>query len=112
MRNQLIRRVGFWLSLPVAALQGLRLRRTATRLPEASGERSGVCGDGETVHLLALGDSIIAGVGTGLVERSLPVQFASALAKCQACRVRWRTEGKNGAAIVHLRGQVNRLAKS
>jgi lysophospholipase L1-like esterase len=102
-------RVGFWLFLPVSAVQGLWLRKTATRLPEASGDRTGVCGRGTPIYLLAMGDSIIAGVGTGTTDRSLPVQFAQALAEIQRGSVQWRLEGKNGADISHLRQRINRL---
>ena len=102
-------RIGFWLFLPVSALQGLWLRKTATRLPEASGERTGVNGQGTPIYLLAMGDSIIAGVGTGTTDRSLPVQFAQALAENQRCRVQWQLEGKNGADISHLRRRIKRL---
>jgi lysophospholipase L1-like esterase len=102
-------RVGFWLFLPVSAVQGLWLRKTATRLPEASGDRTGVCGQGTPIYLLAMGDSIIVGVGTGTTDRSLPVQFAQALAEIQRGSVQWRLEGKNGADISHLRQRINRL---
>ena len=73
-------------------MQGLWLRFTATRLPEASGDRTGVNGQGAKLHLLAMGDSIIAGVGTGTMDRSLPVQFGQALAEDRACCVHWRVE--------------------
>lgn len=89
----------FWLLLPVTAPQGLWLRRRALRLPGAPGERRGLCGDGEPLHLLALGDSIIDGVGTGHVEESLPVQFACALAEALGKRVEWLIEGQTGNTI-------------
>lgn len=69
----------------------------------------GTTGQGETTHLLALGDSIIAGVGTGTVERSLPVQFAQALAEHGGCCVNWRIEGENGADIAKLRQGLDRF---
>jgi lysophospholipase L1-like esterase len=102
-------RIGFWLFLPISAVQGLWLRKTATRLPEASGDRTGVCGQGTPIYLLAMGDSIIVGVGTGTTDRSLPVQFAQALAEIRHGSVQWRLEGKNGADISHLRQRINRL---
>lgn len=102
-------RIGFWLFLPLSALQGLWLRFTATRLPEASGDRTGASGQGAQLHLLALGDSIIAGVGTGSMDRSLPVQFARALAEDRARKVHWRVEGANGADISDLRQQISKL---
>ena len=82
--NKLWPRAVFWLLLPVIAAQGLWLRRQATRLPGAAGERQGVVGDGMPLHLLAFGDSIIDGVGTAQVAASLPVQFAEAVAELRA----------------------------
>ena len=105
----ILKRLGFWLLLPVSAVQGLWLRRTAVRLPEATGDRSGVCGQGETLHLLALGDSIIAGVGTGTIEQSLPVQFAVALSKVRMCSVQWKVKGANGADISDLRHSIDQF---
>ncbi|NOR18838.1 MAG: hypothetical protein GQ538_01950 [Xanthomonadales bacterium] len=100
---------GSWLMLPLSAIQGLRLKRTAIRLPEAEGDRSGVCGTGKQLHLLAIGDSIIAGVGTVSMNRSLPVQFAAALAYKLERSVHWRVEGRNGADILLLQKQIKRL---
>lgn len=106
---KLVLRIGFWLLLPISALQGLRLRARAVRLPEASGDKTGVYGRGEPLHLLAMGDSIIAGVGTGTVVRSMPVQFARVLAESRACSVHWRIEGSNGADISDLRERIRRF---
>lgn len=106
MPRDILRRTAFWLMLPVTVLQGLWLRRVATRLPGASGERRGVIGEGPGLHLLALGDSIIDGVGTGQVEYALPVQFARHYAESGGKRVHWRIEGLSGLAI---RGVIERL---
>jgi lysophospholipase L1-like esterase len=108
--NHIFKRLVFWLLLPLSGIQGLMLRRTALRLPEASGAKSGACGQGDELYLLALGDSIIAGVGTGTVEKSLPVQFAQALASVKECRVQWQVMGANGADISRLRNRVDRLS--
>jgi lysophospholipase L1-like esterase len=92
-------RSAFWLMLPVAALQGLWLRKKATRLPGAPGTRLGSTGEGPALSLLAVGDSIIDGVGTSHIEESLPVQFAKALSlQIQRC-VHWRVEGETGFDI-------------
>lgn len=107
--KNVLRRTGFWLLLPVSAIQGLWLRKNAIRLPEASGEKNGVCGKGKPLHLLALGDSIIAGVGTERVTRSMPVQFAQSLADTQQRSVHWRVDGSNGADISHLLKRVSRI---
>jgi len=108
MKN-ILKRLGFLLLLPVSAAQGLWLRRTAVRLPEAIGTRSGVSGQGNRLHLLAMGDSIIAGVGTGTIEQSLPVQFAVAIAEARMCSVHWAIKGANGADIFDLRNSINQL---
>jgi lysophospholipase L1-like esterase len=102
----MIRRIFFWLCLPVSALQGLWLRRTALRLPEAEGEKTGVVGQGPLVNLLAMGDSIIAGVGTESIVRSLPAQFANALASQRDCKVQWTVCAGNGADIATLRSWI------
>ena len=108
MKHSLIR-IGFWLLLPLSAAQGLWLRHTALRLDEADGPRNGSSGQGREIHLLAMGDSIIAGVGTGRTDCSLPVRFAQALAITRQCRVHWRIEGKNGADISQLRQSIRHL---
>ena len=97
----------FWALLPLAAVQGVRLSRRATRLPGAPGERQGVCGRGEDFHLLAIGDSIIDGVGTGHMAASLPVQFAGALAELRGCRVHWRIDGASGRNILDLLSRLD-----
>jgi lysophospholipase L1-like esterase len=104
-----LHRLVFWLLIPVTAVQGLWLRRRATRLPGAEGERRGSCGSGPELHLLAIGDSIIDGVGTGEVERSLPVQFATELARRHGCRVRWRVEGTSGHSIADVLRRLDEL---
>jgi lysophospholipase L1-like esterase len=101
--------IGFWLLLPVSLLQGLRLRKTAIRLPRAEGAESGVFGQGEPVYFLAIGDSIIAGVGTGIVEKSLPVQLAKKLAEHHDRSVLWRVAGSNGADIAQLREKIRQI---
>ena len=85
--------------LPVSAVQGLWLRRVARRLPGAPGERQGSTGGGADFHLLAIGDSIIDGVGIDRIEQALPVQFARALARETGQKVHWRVEGESGLAI-------------
>ncbi len=95
----MVHRVMFWLMLPLSAVQGLWLRRVATRLPGAPGARQGSTGAGEPMRFLALGDSIIDGVGTADVSASLPGQFARLLAHQAGQSVHWRVEGQSGYAI-------------
>jgi len=106
--NDLPRRALFWALLPVTIPQGLWLRRRATRLPGAAGERRGALGDGADLHLLAIGDSIIDGVGTGAIEASLPGQLAAALAR-GGHRVHWRIEGTSGHGLREVKTRLASL---
>lgn len=89
----------FWPALPLIAAQGLWLRRRAYRAPPAGGEPQGVEGEGPALRLLALGDSIIAGVGIERIEQALPGAFARALAARWERRVEWVACGLNGADV-------------
>jgi len=95
-------RAGFWLMLPLSAVQGLRLRRKALRLPGAAGARQGRSGQGDPLHLLAVGDSIIDGVGAARIEDALPVQFARALSEQAGLSVHWQVEGQTGFDIADV----------
>ena len=108
MLQRVASRVLFWALLPVTIPQGLWLRRRATRLPGATGERTGICGDGADLHLLAIGDSIIDGVGAGSVDASLPGRFAAALAR-GGRRVHWRIEGTSGHGLREVRARLASL---
>ena len=108
----MIFRVVFWLMLPVSVLQGLWLRKKATRLPGAPGTRQGTTGEGDALQLLAIGDSIIDGVGTNHIEQSLPVQFAQQLAKRTQRCVHWRVEGETGNDIVDVIKLIESLSRT
>lgn len=110
----MLARAGFWLLLPVAAVQGLWLRRTAARLPGATGHRRGIAGqgrpgNGSDLWLMAIGDSIIDGVGVERIEESFAVQFAAALADRSGRRVRWHLDGLSGRAIKDLLAALDRI---
>lgn len=107
--NTLLPRFLFWALLPVTALQGLWLRQRATRLSGADGACEGVTGEGADYHLLAIGDSIIDGVGTVRREASLPVQFAAALAARAGNRVHWRVAGSSGHDVRDVLKRLDEL---
>jgi lysophospholipase L1-like esterase len=87
----------FWLLLPFVAVQALRLRRTAPRLQAATGEARGRTGSGPSMRLLAIGDSIIAGVGASTLDRALVGRTAESLAKLRGRTVEWEAHGLSGA---------------
>ncbi len=101
-----MRRALFWMLLPFAIPQALRVRRTAPRFAAASGPSAGVVGHGDTLRLLAIGDSIVAGVGAGTTDRALAGATAGALARKFARRVVWRAQGKIGAGVDKVREQL------
>jgi lysophospholipase L1-like esterase len=87
----------FWTLFPFVMPQAIIVRRNAPRLPGAAGPTSGLVGSGRTVRLLAIGDSIIAGVGAGTVADALPGQVAKELAPLLGCEVFWSAVGLVGA---------------
>lgn len=86
----------FWMALPFLVPQALYVRRTAPRFAPASGPAEGFVGDGEQVRLLAIGDSIIAGVGASKLSNALVGQTAQAIADASRCRVSWQAIGVSG----------------
>lgn len=91
MRNLL-----FWVVFPFLVPQALYVRRTAPRFAPAAGPAAGSVGDGAQARLLAIGDSIIAGVGASDLTRALVGQTANALANARQCRIAWRALGRSG----------------
>ena len=79
---------------PLLLAQGLYVRRTAVRLPDAVGARSGETGSGPPLRLLILGDSAAAGVGTEAQADALSGQLVQRLAGEH--RVHWQLWAKTG----------------
>jgi lysophospholipase L1-like esterase len=102
----LLRRLLFWTGLPLALPQGLLLRRRTPRAPAAAGAVSGSVGEGPALQLLALGDSVIAGVGAEVTEQALPARFAAELAVRLQRRVHWRVLAKVGADAAYVQDRL------
>ena len=79
---------------PVLLAQGLRVRRTAMRLPEPPGPRSGAAGDGPPLRLLVAGDSAAAAVGAPSQAEGLSGAIVGALR--EHFRVSWEVRAKTG----------------
>lgn len=86
----------FWGLFPFVIPQALWVRQTAPRFAAAGGEREGVTGAGRDYRLIAIGDSIIAGVGAGTLDNALVGQTAKALADRLHGRIHWQAIGKIG----------------
>lgn len=91
-----IKNLLFWTAIPFLIPQALYLRKTAPRFKPAGGQNYGSVGDGAEVRLLAIGDSIIAGVGASNLSKALVGQTATAIAAAGGCRVSWRALGVSG----------------
>lgn len=92
----MLRSMAFWASLPFIAPQALRVRRQALRLEPASGPIAGVVGRGPALRLLAIGDSIIAGVGASTLDKALVGRTAECLATSLGRTVSWQALGRSG----------------
>jgi lysophospholipase L1-like esterase len=98
---------------PMLLAQGRRMRRTALRLPEAAGQRTGLVlieGAPSELKLLFVGDSTMAGVGVQHQASALAFQVASILANRMGRSVRWQLVAKSGVntsqALEFVKGQT------
>ena len=87
----------FWCALPFVLPQALQLRRAAPRFEPAAGPVQGEIGQGEPLRLLAVGDSIISGVGAPTLEDALVGRVSAELAGRLGRRILWQAAGKTGA---------------
>jgi lysophospholipase L1-like esterase len=86
--------------VPYFYWQGQRARKRIGRLPDAAGETVGQLGDyAETVNLLAIGESTVAGVGASNHAEALGGQLAKYLSLELAKSVRWHVLGESGITV-------------
>ncbi len=86
----------FWLSFPFLIPQALYVRQTAPRFAGAGGPKSGTVGSGPALRLLAIGDSIIDGVGASTLDKALVGQTAALLSSMTGRSVEWHALGVSG----------------
>ena len=91
-----MRNVVFWGLFPFLLPQAMYVRKTAPRFAPAAGPDKGIIGSGPQRRLLAVGDSIIAGVGAERLTSALVGTTAEALAERLQCQVAWHAVGKTG----------------
>lgn len=83
--------------LPFLILQGKRVRKKVGRLPDATGATTGQFGNWrETLNLLAMGESTVAGVGAKTHAEALAGQLAKFLSLETGKSVRWHVLGESG----------------
>ncbi len=88
--------LAFWGLFPFALPQAAWVRLTAPRFAPAAGPASGRVGEGRPLRLLAVGDSVIAGVGAERVEEALVWGTSQMLANRLGRRVQWTARGRIG----------------
>ncbi|MBF4520349.1 MULTISPECIES: SGNH/GDSL hydrolase family protein [Acinetobacter] len=88
--------------IPALVIQGSRVKKNTIRLPEPSGERKGITGQGRPLSLLILGDSAAAGVG---VEHQQDALLGAMIAELKhQYQLHWCLEaqsGNNTAQVIH-----------
>ena len=86
--------------VPYFYWQGQRVRKRVGRLPDAAGATVGRFGDAaETLNLLAIGESTVAGVGARSHAEALGGQFAKYLSFETKTAVRWHILGESGITV-------------
>ncbi|MDJ0782578.1 MAG: SGNH/GDSL hydrolase family protein [Desulfosarcinaceae bacterium] len=87
----------FWALFPFVLPQALRLRQNAPRVTGAGGPKKGSMGSGKPLQLIAVGDSIISGVGAPVLAKALVGQTARQLSERLDARIHWAAYGGIGA---------------
>jgi lysophospholipase L1-like esterase len=98
---------GSMVLLPLVIAQGAATRRRVPRLPSARPpHRGSVPGVGQSIRLLAIGESTVSGVGLASGEESVAATTARALARMTGRPIEWRAEGLSGATVNDARRQL------
>ena len=82
---------------PLLFAQGKYVRRKIPRLPHAPQPWDGMAPGSDSLSILGVGDSTIAGVGVSDPSRGLIAQFSLALHRHTGRGVTWRAVGESGA---------------
>jgi lysophospholipase L1-like esterase len=86
--------------VPFLYAQGKFVRYKVGRLPDAAGETIGQIGENkETINLLAIGESTVAGIGAKNHAEALTGQFAKHLSRKIGKTVRWHALGESGITV-------------
>lgn len=110
MKAKLRYLVGATVSIPLLPLlyfQGRAVRRSIPDLPEAQGAEGLVDQESEqTLKILAIGESSIAGVGVNKHEEGFTGLLASRLSELLDCNVRWKVYAKSGYTVSNVRAKI------
>ena len=86
--------------LPLAWAQGSVTRRRVPTLPSAKPPHHGwVPGTGEAIHVLAIGESTVSGIGLSRSDETVAATTARSLARLTGRPAAWRACGLTGATV-------------
>jgi len=106
LARKLAGRLVIYALFPVVFSQAFALRRHALKLDPAIGPPEGRIGRGEPLHFLAIGDSIIAGVGARRIQQSTVGHVARFMSGRLSREINWRAAGMIGAGARRVRRDV------
>jgi len=103
LASKLAGRIVVYALFPVMLSQAFALRRHALTFVPAAGPSAGKIGRGDPLHFLAIGDSIISGVGARRFERSTVVHVARLMSGRLGREINWHAAGIIGASARRVR---------
>ena len=103
LAGQVVGRIVIYLLFPVVLTQAFSLRRRALHFVPAAGFTQGKVGLGEPLNFLAIGDSVISGVGARRIERSTVGQLVRFLSGRLSREIHWNAHGMIGAHAAKVR---------
>lgn len=106
LMRKLAGRLVVYALFPVVFSQAFALRRHALQLAPAVGPLEGRIGRGAPLHFLAIGDSIIAGVGARRIQQSTVGHVARFMSGRLLREINWRAAGMIGAGARRVRREV------
>jgi len=101
--GQMVGRLVVFLLFPVVLTQAFALRRRALTFVPPGGNPYGSIGVGEPLHFLAIGDSVISGVGARRIEQSTVGHVARFLSGRLSRKIHWTAVGMIGAHAAKVR---------
>jgi lysophospholipase L1-like esterase len=104
--RKLVGRAVIYALFPVMLSQAFALRRHALHLTPAAGPPAGKVGRGKPLHFLAIGDSIIAGVGARRIQQSTVGHVARFMSGRLSREIHWHAAGMIGAGARRVRRDV------
>jgi|SRR5690349_1528277 lysophospholipase L1-like esterase len=106
LARKIVGRLVIYALFPVYFSQAFALRRHALKLTPAVGSTAGRIGRGEPLHFLAVGDSIISGVGARRIQQSTVGHVARFMSGRLAREINWYAAGMIGAGARRVRRDV------